>query len=323
MPSVEPTPSAIAGPKVVLRVGDEIAVAVDNRLVVRDKLPSGATSVWATTLATDSSTPDPNADVIHLFGLAGGRAFRQDIGPTSSASTDLGAATAVLQTQEYPVLVHDGDPVVVDNTELPAGWRPGQFENLGYSGMLLKPVDAAGNVEIASWSPGGIPHPVTKSGRLLGVSDAGQAMWLDPTCPDGPRCALYFGDIGGLHPQGGVQAPTGTRFVDSPASLGGGGYLAAAGVGRQGEPILLLVSPWEGTAAVIGGSVGVVTSSGMFWRDGTHLIFAASNVATGGDVRLMEFDVNRGTVTPFGPPLPNGTQLLTAFGSTGGVTVLP
>lgn len=334
-PTVAPTPiTPIGGPKVVLRVGDEIVVAVDNLLVARDKLPAGTTSIWATTLDADSSIPDPNANVIHLFGLNSGRAFQQDIGPTSSGFTDLGPATAVLQTQEYPVLVHDGDPVKVGSpviapdlgmagAELPAGWSPGQFENLGYSGLLIKPVDATGNVEIASWSPGGIPHPVTKSGQLLGVSDAGQAMWLDPSCPDGSHCVLYFGDIGGIHPEGGVPAPAGARFVDSPASLGGGGYLAAVATGRQGEPVLVLVSPWQGTAAMIDGSVGVVTTAGMFWHDGTHLIFAADNAATGGTLRLMEFDVNRLTVRPFGPPLPRDARLLTAFGSTGGVTVLP
>ncbi|HEX7105962.1 MAG TPA: hypothetical protein VF218_08360 [Acidothermaceae bacterium] len=330
-----PTSTATAaGPQVVLRIGDEIAIAVDNLLVARDTLPAGTTNVWATTLDSDSSIPAPNADVIHLFGLSAGRAFQQDIGPTSSGLTDLGAATAVLQTQEYPVLVHDGEPVKVGSpviapdlglagAELPVGWSPGRFENLGYSGLLIKPVGASGNVEIASWSPGGVPHPVTKSGRLLGVSDAGQAMWLDPSCPDGPNCALYVGDIGGVHPGGGVRAPTGARFVDSPASLGGGGYLAAAAIGRQGEPMLVLVAPWQGTAAIINGSAGVVTSSGMFWLDGTHLIFAADNAATGGVMRLVEFDVNRGTVTPFGPPLPENAQLLTAFGSTGGVSVLP
>lgn len=340
--SVEPTSNSATGPKLVLQVGDDIDVAVDHLLTHLDQLPAGASGVWATTLATDLTDPaDPNAqpapafaDVVHVFGVQGGRAFRQDIGSAQSALTDLGPASQVLQTQEYPVLVQDGVPVKVGSpvvapdldmsgAELPLGWSPGRFENLGYDGLLIKPADSAGNVEIAAWSPGGIPHRVTSAGRLVGVSDAGQAMWLDPSCPAGPSCVLYVGDIGGIHPSAGVRAPSGTRFADSPAALGGGGYVAAAAVDAGGQPILLLISPWQGAVEVIVGSAGAVASSGMFWLDGTHLIFAARSTATGSKLRMMEFAVGDGAARAFGPALPDGARLLTAYGSTGGVSVLP
>ncbi len=305
----------------MLLVGGEIEVAADNLLIPRDTLPPGATDISATTLSTEPFVPDV-AGTIHVFGLDKGRAFRQDIASSTSAFVYLGAASAVLRTQEYAVLVHDGDPVVVGDTPLPAGWQPGRFENLGYAGLLLKPADSAGNVEIASWVPGSSPQQITHAGRLLGMSDGAQAMWLDPSCPDGPRCRLYFSDLGGIHPQAGLPAPAGTRFIDSPASLGDGGYHAAVAVDGHGLPVLVLVTPWQGTAQVIDGSAGVVTSSGMFWRDGTHLIFVVRD-ATSGALRLAEFDVLSGVVTRFGPALPDGASLLTAVGATGGVTVLP
>jgi hypothetical protein len=320
-PSQSPSQSPFAAPQVVLRVGDEIDVAVDNLLVGRDILPAGATDVSATTLSTEPLGPD-TAGTLHVFGLDDGRAFRQDIGGTSSALTDLGAASAVLRTQEYPVLVHDGDPVVVGSTPLPAGWQPGRFENLGYAGLLIKPVDAAGNVEIASWVPGGPPEKITSAAQLLGLSDGAQAIWLDPSCPDGPRCRLYFSDLGGIHPQGGMAAPAGTHFADSPAALGDGGFHAAVAIDGHGVPLLVVVSPWQGDAQAIEGSAGVETSSGMFWRDGTHLIFAVKDASSGG-TRLAEYNALSGVVTRFGPVLPDGAQLLTAVGATGGVTVLP
>ena len=319
-----PTPTAdVTGPDVVLRVGDTIYELVDNLLVQRDQLPAGATDVWATTLATNSSDTSANSHVIHVFGLHAGVAFQQDIGPTSSSLADLGPADRVLQTQEYPVLVHDGDPVTVgapgSRVPLPSGWQAGRFENLGYAGLIVKPADQGGTVEIASWSPGGTPQPLTASGRLLGVTDGGQAIWLDPSCPDGPRCALFFGDIGGVHPKDGFRAPGDARFT-GPVALGSGGYLAATAT-RGATSVLLLVEPWQGTVAIMPGSEGVVAHAGLFWVDGKHLVFV------GGDdplrPRLMLYDVDANVSRPFGQPLPDGVRLLTAFGSTGGVSVLP
>jgi hypothetical protein len=328
--TVAPTPTSVvpvAGPGIVLRVGDSIEEAVDNVLVPRGELPAGATDVWATTLATGPANSVPSTDVIHVFGLADGVAFQQDIGSASTEGTELGPASGVLQTQEYPVLVHDGDPVTVGapgaRVPLPTGWKPGRFENLGYAGLLLKPADQAGNVEIASWSRGGTPHPLTKAGRLLGVTDGGQAIWLDPSCPDGPGCVLFFGDLAGLHPRYGLQAPNGTVFAPEPAAIGAGGYSAAVAdrvwpPGTAGNgPVLVLVKPWQDTAVIMPGSEGVTPTAGMFWIDGKHLVFV------GGDSRLMLYDADANVSRPFGPVLPDGARLLTAFGSTGGVTVLP
>jgi hypothetical protein len=327
--SVTPTPTPTAdvtGPDVVLRVGDTIYEVVDNRLVQRDQLPAGATDVWATTLATDP-TKTSDSRVIHVFGLHDGVAFQQDVGPTSSSLAELGPADRVLQTQEYPVLVQDGRPVKVGSSvadpayggggvELPLGWSPGRFENLGYAGLIVKPSDQAGNVEIASWSPGGTPQPLTTAGRLLGVTDGGQAIWLDPSCPDGPGCVLFVGDIGGRHPRAGLPAPVGTEYTTDPAVLGPGGYVAAVAT-TGATSVLILIEPWQGTATIIPGSGGVTASAGMFWVGGKHLVFVR------GGTQLMLYDVDAHTLQPFGPTLPDGARLLTAFGSTGGVTVLP
>jgi hypothetical protein len=331
-PGIAPTPTPVpfTGPDVVLRVGDDVYEAVDNLLIHRDQLPAGATDVWATTLATNPSNAAANSRVIHVFGLADGVAFKQDIGSTSTGISELGQASDVLQTQEYPVLVHDGDPVTVGTpgarVSLPAGWQPGRFENLGYAGLIVKPVDQVGNVEIASWSPSGTPQTLTKAGRVLDITDGGQAIWLDPSCPDGPRCALYFGDAGGLHPPYGLQAPSGTEFTPEPAALGGGGYLAAVAErnwpsGSASRLVLAVVEPWRATAVIMPGTEGVVSSAGMFWVDGKHLVFVGG--ADPQHPRLMLYDVDANVAQPFGPTLPDGVRLLTAFGSTGGVSVMP
>jgi hypothetical protein len=322
-------PAASAGapnvPDIVARIGDGLDEVSDDQLSAIGDLPVGATDVWATTLSVDQEPND--GSTVHIFGLHDGRAFRQDVRRFSTAVTrqDLGAASAVLQTQEYPVLVHDGNPVTVgapgSRIPLPAGWKPGRFENLGYAGLLLKPADARGNVEIALWSPDGTPQPLTTSGRLLGVSDGGQAIWLDPTCPGGPRCALFFGDVGGVHPSYGLQAPAGTQYTADPAAFGPAGYLAAVGTRAGGAgSTLVLAEPWQATAVILPGSDGVVPAAGMFWADGTRLVFVADQDHV---LRLMIYDVDANVSQPFGPVLPAGVRLLTAFGSTGGVSVLP
>jgi hypothetical protein len=312
-------------PDVVVRIGDGLDEVSGDQLFAIGDLPTGATDVWATTLSVDQAPND--SGTVHIFGLHDGRAFRQDIRRFSTAVTkeDLGAASAVLQTQEYPVLVHDGDPVTVgapgSRIPLPAGWKPARFENLGYAGLLIKPADAQGNVEIASWSPDGTPQPLTTSGRLLGVTDGGQAMWLDPTCPSGPQCALFFGDVGGLHPDYGIYAPAGTQYTTDAAAFGPGGYLAAVAARTSGAgPTLVLVEPWQDTAVIMPGSEGVEPAAGMFWVDGKRLVFVADQ---GQGPRLMLYDVDANVSRPFGPALPDGVRLLTAFGSAGGVTVLP
>jgi hypothetical protein len=318
-----PTPTAQnAGPDIVLRIGDGLDEVVGGQLIAIGDLPVGTGNVWATTLSeTGSAASD---QTLHVLGVHDGRAFRADLPRFGRASfEDLGAADQVLQTQEYPVLVHLGDPVTVGapgaNVPLPAGWTAGRFENLGYAGLLLRSADDVGNVEIASWSPGGIPHPLTRAGRLLGITDGGQAMWLDPTCPGGPRCALFFGDLGGLHPGYGLQAPNGTEFTPEPAALGGGGYLAATAT-TGANSVLILVEPWRDTAVIMPDSEGVVPSAGMFWLDGEHLVFVAGRPE---GLRLMLYDARANTSRPFGPSLPDDVRLLTAYGSTGGVTVLP
>jgi hypothetical protein len=324
-PSIAPTPTSaeITGPDVVLRIGDDIYEAADNLLTLRDHLPSGASDVWATTLATSPSDASADSRVIHVFGLRDGDAFEQDVGPTSSSLLDLGQADQVLQTQEYPVLVHSGDPVTVGvpggRVALPAGWKTGRFVNLGYAGLIVKPVDQVGNVEIASWSPGGTPQPLTKAGRLLDVTDGGQAAWLDPSCPDGVRCVVFFGDGAGVHPPYGLQAPNGTQFTADPAAVGPGDYVAA--VATTGTTsVLVLVKPWLDTAVIMPGSEGVMVSAGMFWLDSSHLVFVR---ADSGGPQLMRYDASAGVVRPFGPTLSVDAHLLTAFGSTGGVSVMP
>ncbi|MGH8891255.1 MAG: hypothetical protein ACRDV3_16025, partial [Acidothermaceae bacterium] len=194
-----------------------------------------------------------------------------------------------------------------------------------------------GDVEIATWAPGGTPQPLTQSGRLVGVTDGGQAMWLDRSCPAGVRCVLYFGDSGGVVPTYGIQAPIGTQYTPQRAAFGGSGYLAAVatytGTAAEGSAVLVLVDPYDGSAKIMAGTDGVVASAGMFWANGHSLVFVADSAegadgadgeATGATPRLMRYDVDTGTSQLFGPAaLPEGVQLLTSFGSTDDVTVLP
>jgi hypothetical protein len=321
-------------PDLVLVVGAKLdELTPDGDLRTLADLPAGATDVWATTLPV-SPAPAPGADaghVVHVFGVASGRAFREDVGPDGVRRTDLGAASAMLQTQEYPVLVYEGQPVAVGDpggarVALPAGWRPGRFETLGFAGILIRPTGVPGDVEIASWGPGGTPQPLATDAKLLAVTDGGQAIWLAPSCPDGPRCVLYFGDIGGVHPSYGMQAPPGTRYVVAPAAYGSGSYVAAVAE-RAGPPadvagagLLVLVEPWQASATIVAGSDGVAASAGMFWPDGRHLVFAAH---TAGGLHLQRYDIDTGRSRAFGPVLPEAAHLLTAFGSVGGVTVQP
>jgi hypothetical protein len=132
---------------------------------------------------------------------------------------------------------------------------------------------------------------------------------------------LFFGDGAGVHPPYGLQAPNGTQFTADPAALGPGGYVAAMGTWTTattaGASVLILVKPQQATAVIVPGSDGVSVSAGMFWIDGKHLVFV------GGGPRLVLYDVDSDTARPFGPVLPDGARLLTAFGSTGGVSVLP
>lgn len=326
--SVTPTAMAAAA-DIVLRVGDEIYEAVGNRLILRDQLPSGATDVWATTLAVKPSDASAHSPAIHVFGVHDGVAFQQDIGATSSLLVTLGPANRMLQMVQYPLLVHDGDPVTVGavggSAALPGGWLAGHFENL-YAGVLVRPTDHSGVVEIAVWSAAGAPQPLTTAGKLLGVTNDDQAIWLDPSCPDGPSCALHVGGIGGLHPQGGFRAPAGTRYTDGPAALGYGGYVAAVAT-TGATSVLIRVESWAATGdpVIIPGSEGVLPSAGMFWLDGKHLVFVSGDPPGQGDPRprLMLYDVDTNVIRPFGPTLPSGIRLLTAFGSAGGVTVLP
>lgn len=347
MPTTTATPARALFPDIVVRIGDQLADVSDDGLRQTAQLPAGAVDVWATTLPTSKVTKSgawasiaASGHVVHVFGVHDGQAFREDVAPRDWARDDIGTADAVLQTQEYPVLVRSGAPANAAVTvgtpggspvAIPVGWRPARFETLGFAGLLMRPIDGLGNVEIASWSPGGTPQPLTTGGRLIGVTDGGQAIWLDSHCAGGPDCRLFFGDIGGLHPGDGLPAPAGTRFVAQPAAFGGGGYLAALAVASGADvataapaaSVVVLVQPWLGTTAVIAGSSGVVASAGMFWCSGTQLVFVADSSLTGGVPRLVRYDVGTGSSEPFGPALPAGVQLLTSYGSTSGVTVLP
>ena len=332
------TSSAPRFPDVIARSGDELVVVTAQDFHAFATLPFRATDVWVATVPAFS----PGEWLVHVFGLAGGNAFRLEIGPAETLRDDLGPASAVLDARESPVLVHAGDPVTVSGpygsgaSSLPAGWQPAGFETSDYAGILVRAADSVGNVEIASWSPGGGPQVLATSGWLLGVTDGGQAIWLAPSCVSGPRCVLFFGDIGGLHPESGVQAPAGMRFVPGPVAYGSGGYLAVtakrvAGP-SAGESVLVLVDPWRGTARVIPGSDGVASTAGMFWADGHDLAFVTDDAAPG--VRLAFFNAATNSTSRVGPRLPSGVRLLTAYGATssvqpansppmGGVTLRP
>jgi hypothetical protein len=329
-----PTLTAATFPGVFVLVGSELREVLPAATIWVADLPADARDVWATTLPPDELQ-------VHVFGVAGGNAFEQDVGASAAAGSGsaanpgrytLGPATDVLQSHEYPVLVRAGEPVVVDAipgqaVDLPRGWQPAGFANLGYAGIITTPAAAGGVDEIATWFPGGIPQILTQAGRLVGVTDGGQAVWLGVSCPAGPSCALFFGDIGGVRPRGGLRAPPGTRyFMSGSMAYSSSGFLAMSaertgdGGSAAATQLIVLAEPSAGTREVVAGSEGAVPGAGMIWADGRHLIFA---IRHGAKAQLMSYDVDAGRSLPIGSGLPLNVRLLTSFGATDSVTLRP